>query len=360
MSLVFLDEDIEMPHGAEDKIMTRVFSRCRPFLLGVFVSLALFLTGTTHAFAGGSDWRLIEKIGSVNIVTVGLVKIALTDGDVLQPGQRIETGPDGRAVIQRGQSFVTIAPRSVLVIPNDEPAGPYTRLMQYLGTIFVEVEKRPEEHFEVVTPYLAAVVKGTKFTVSVNESASVVHVTEGLVEVTDLATGELILLTPGQTAAVKEEGTGRGLDDPNALPTQLLDGQLVDSAGTLQNTNASTLISEVIGPGPLGSDLGLDGLVSLTSTTVTGLSEGVDVTGSLAEVQGPPDVDNLAVGDLGQGGDIGNLGSDLGGMDLLSNDPLAGGDVLGGSDLLGGGSLPGANGLPGGSNLPVVDNLLGS
>ena len=40
------------------------------------------------------------------------------------------------------------------------------------GSILLDVEKRNVQHFEVETPYLAAVVKGTQFRVTVGPTGS--------------------------------------------------------------------------------------------------------------------------------------------------------------------------------------------
>jgi hypothetical protein len=79
-----------------------------------------------------------------------------------------------------------------------------------MGSLLFKVEKQASQHFEVETPYLAAVVKGTTFSVSVDGEASAVHVVEGAVEVKALATGQVGLIKPGYTAVVSQR-RGSGL-----------------------------------------------------------------------------------------------------------------------------------------------------
>ena len=48
-------------------------------------------------------------------------------------------------------------------LPLEKTDGLSTTIQQRAGSILLEVEKRNVTHFEVETPYLAAVVKGTQF-----------------------------------------------------------------------------------------------------------------------------------------------------------------------------------------------------
>jgi hypothetical protein len=52
-------------------------------------------------------------------------------------------------------------------------------IMERAGSVLVKAEKRKVNHFEVVTPYRAAVVKGTRFKVSAEQGGSNVEVIEG-------------------------------------------------------------------------------------------------------------------------------------------------------------------------------------
>jgi hypothetical protein len=68
------------------------------------------------------------------------------------------------------------------------------------------VEKRNVKHFEVETPYLAAVVKGTQFRVSVNETNTRIDVIRGQVEVADFRSGQVAQVLPGQAATAFAHG----------------------------------------------------------------------------------------------------------------------------------------------------------
>jgi len=88
-------------------------------------------------------------------------------------------------------------------------SGFLTRIFQRFGTLMFQVDKRMVKHFQVDTPFLHAVVKGTTFTVSVDAGGAAVHVTEGLVEVTAPLTdgfgtvgNQTLLVARGYTASI--------------------------------------------------------------------------------------------------------------------------------------------------------------
>ena len=101
---------------------------------------------------------------------------------------------------------ILISPNSVVGLPAEKKEGLSTTIIQQAGSILLEVEKRNVKHFEVETPYLAAVVKGTQFSVTVNAGSTKVGVLRGQVEVSDFKTGQIAQVMPGQAATVFEHG----------------------------------------------------------------------------------------------------------------------------------------------------------
>ena len=71
-------------------------------------------------------------------------------------------------LLVRGEETILISPNSVIGVPAEKKDGMSTTIVQQAGSILLEVEKRNVKHFEVETPYLAAVVKGTQFSVTVD------------------------------------------------------------------------------------------------------------------------------------------------------------------------------------------------
>jgi ferric-dicitrate binding protein FerR (iron transport regulator) len=94
-------------------------------------------------------------------------------------------------LLVRGEETILVAPNSVIGLPTENKDGLSTTIVQQAGSILLEVEKRNVKHFEVETPYLAAVVKGTQFRVSVNAASTSIEVIRGQVEVADFRSGQV-------------------------------------------------------------------------------------------------------------------------------------------------------------------------
>jgi len=187
---------------------------CAAILLGM---LSICQMGS-NAIAQDTAWRVSKSSGEVWISNSGVQKATLTDQMIVQPGDTIQTGQTGRALLVRGEESILISPNSVIGVPRETKNGMSTVITQQAGSVLLEVEKRKVNHFEVDTPYLAAVVKGTQFRVAVARDGSSVDVLRGRVEVTDFKSGEYTLVTPGQTAKVYAQGaTGLSLSGSGTL-----------------------------------------------------------------------------------------------------------------------------------------------
>jgi hypothetical protein len=171
-----------------------------PSLLGLALCLAPAPTRAEDA------WTVSKSSGEVLVAAAGAQPVSLTASATLKPGETIRTGANGRVLLARGEETILIAPNSVVGLPAEKKDGMSTTILQRAGSILLEVEKRKENHFEVETPYLAAVVKGTQFRVTVGKSDTRVSVSRGRVEVTDFKTGEHVAVLPGQTAKVLPQG----------------------------------------------------------------------------------------------------------------------------------------------------------
>jgi hypothetical protein len=134
------------------------------------------------------------------MTTTGAQPVSLGKEDVLKPGDSIRTGRNGRVLLVRGEETIMISPNSVIGLPAEKKDGLSTTIVQRAGSILLEVEKRNVQHFEVETPYLAAVVKGTQFRVSVNAGSTSVNVIKGQVQVADFKSGQIAQVLPGQQA----------------------------------------------------------------------------------------------------------------------------------------------------------------
>ena len=182
--------------------MRLVLGISRTVVATAFVSIV-----SSHAFAAdGGSWSVSKSSGEVWIATSDVQQASLKQDDSLKPGDTVRTGRTGRVLLTRGQETIMIAPNSVVGLPAEAKEGLSTTIVQQAGSILLEVEKRNVKHFEVETPYLAAVVKGTQFRVTVNAAATSVDVIRGQVEVADFKSGQIAQVMPGQQATSFAQG----------------------------------------------------------------------------------------------------------------------------------------------------------
>jgi len=171
------------------------------------LTLAIVLAGSSSALAADDGvWAVSKSSGEVWITTTGAQPASLKQEDTLKPGDTVRTGRSGRVLLVRGEETILVAPNSVIGLPTEKKDGLSTTILQQAGSILLEVEKRNVKHFEVETPYLAAVVKGTQFSVTVGAAGTRVDVQRGQVEVADFKSGQIAQVMPGQAATSFEHG----------------------------------------------------------------------------------------------------------------------------------------------------------
>ena len=174
---------------------------------GRILAMALALGAVSIAHAGdGEAWSVSKSSGEVWMTTTGAQTVSLSQQDVLKPGDTIRTGRNGRVLLVRGAETILVSPNSAIGLPTENKDGLSTTIVQQAGSILLEVEKRNVKHFEVETPYLAAVVKGTQFRVSVNAASTSIEVIRGQVEVADFRSGQVAQVMPGQFATASAHG----------------------------------------------------------------------------------------------------------------------------------------------------------
>jgi hypothetical protein len=172
--------------------------------------LALIFFSTMFLFASPASakpgpqhsWVVSQLSGDARVVHGGLQPASLKVNAILTPGDLILTGPTGRATLSNDADYIVIAPRSELRLPTAQQPKGFTRVIQNLGTMLFRVQHTGVPHFAVDTPMLAAVVKGTTFTIIVDRNRSAVQVTEGVVEVNANDGGMKQLVEGGKTVFI--------------------------------------------------------------------------------------------------------------------------------------------------------------
>ncbi len=274
-------------------------------------------------------------------------------GDLIGPYQSIETGAGSEVLLLRDDDIIRVQANTVIQLPAPEVGGPETTVVQPGGDASYAVGSRDEPSFEVVTPYLVAGIKGTRF--AITENASRLSVTEGLiglssaggcgsvdvgasssVSVSDPCTAIFVLepLTELEIEAI-DEGLELALNDDVTggigLPLGGGGGPLNDLTETLNGA-----------AGGLGGAVG--GAVGAVGDTLGGAAESL---GGAAESLGGA-----------AGGAVGGAADSVGGT--AGNAAGAAGDAVGGAADSVGGAAGDAAGAAGDAVGGAVDSVGGA
>ncbi|MEQ1771342.1 MAG: FecR family protein [Devosia sp.] len=287
-------------------------------------ALAVLALTTLPALA--DDWVAVKLRGLVYQLVDGQWE-RLDRRDVVPDDRVIRTAANGSAVFQRGGESITLSGNTQIQIFDKAGAQNYTTVHEHFGTVAIEAEVQNVQHFEVDTPYLAAVVKGTKFIVTSGEDGASVEVTRGKVQVTDRHTQEMVLVKVGETATVVPEGSTTVLT-------------LVDGAGV------ATVIEAVASTPVLTTVPNAGGVVGETGALVNNvLTNTVNGTGNVV---------NNTVNNVG--GVVNGL---LGGDDNEDEDDEGDDDDQGSGSSGRGSSSSGSNGSGHGSGRGGLGGLIG-
>jgi hypothetical protein len=164
--------------------------------------LLIALFSATAAVA--DDWAAVRLRGAV-LQWVDGQWVKLHRGGIVPDSRVIRTLANGNVEFRRGEEMIILAPNSQMQIFDEHAARAFTTVKQYFGTVTVEAEVQNVEHFAVETPYLAAVVKGTRFVVVSDDDGASVEVRRGHVAV-ETSAHQSVTIGVGQSASVGSDG----------------------------------------------------------------------------------------------------------------------------------------------------------
>lgn len=162
---------------------------------------ALMLLFATPVLA--ADWQVNKVRGDVTQQVGGAWK-PVGRGDTIPNDRYLKTGEDGRVGLMRGTETIEMEGNTQIRI-KDAGAELMTSVLQDFGVVSIEAERRNVQHFSVQTRFLAAVVKGTRFTVRSDATGASVQVNRGVVQVQDTVHDLVVDIRPGQEASVTSE-----------------------------------------------------------------------------------------------------------------------------------------------------------
>lgn len=327
------------------------------------IGLALLAFASGEATAQ-TNWRVSESSGDVRVAVNGQTR-PVTRGMLLASGSVVASNSGGRAVLVSGRDYVVLSPSSRVRLPGAParviPAGSptmatMTQVISEAGTALYRIEHRATPHFRVQTPYLAAVVKGTVFSVTVNRTGASVQVTQGAVEVSTVDGGAAELVRPGMVAMVRagdlRELTihgdvnrsirSNGTPQPGVATVPVADAGRYDGPA-----DASVEIAAPVREDPVSLADATDGLVSGQAGANLALADvrdgvhpgaghgGADNSGNAHGNGGPGNNNGRGNGGPGSGGsddDHGNNGGGNGGPGNGGDDDDHGNNGGGGND----------------------------
>lgn len=177
-------------------------------LFAALLLIPLFLAGSVNS-AAATEWVVKRVSGIVYFVAPNVEAFRAKKGMVFKKGYTMGTRAGGRALIVRGEESISVGPNTTFAISKYQSNRSKTTLLQRKGKVTVDVTRRSRPHFFVETPFLAAVVKGTRFEVNVNSKRTRVSVARGVVEVQDFSSGDKADLSAGQNASsARSNGSG--------------------------------------------------------------------------------------------------------------------------------------------------------
>jgi FecR protein len=270
-------------------------------------------------------WRVSGLSGDASARLGSAPFERLVIGEIVPVGSEIKTERGAVVFLSRRGDRIVIQPSTQLRIAEPEAGGLLTQFIQSFGNVFYDVEPRSSRSFGVKGPYMAAVVKGTRFLVTVNQDTNSVRVDEGRVLVQSAAGDSSVMVGAGGVATVERRGDG-GIQLSNstiAIPpaTQPPPGLTVGTTATAGSTadadagSAGNTAGDAAGGAVAGTSNAAGGVVGGAVGAVGGVVGGaVDAVGGV--VGGVAETAGEVVGGVTQtaGGLLGGVGKAVGGL----------------------------------------------
>jgi len=175
-------------------------------LMFSMMSMAVVAAGHPPAQPPAEPWKTVASAGRVEVSAAGSVEpswLPLRRGTSAEPLSVVRTFARSRATLTRQGDLILVAAGSEVVLPERMADGATVVLQKSGHAIYKVAPRTGGGRFEVQTPFLVAGVKGTRFSVILENDRAAVSVLEGIVEVRSSATGQTMDLTAGMVAVVE-------------------------------------------------------------------------------------------------------------------------------------------------------------
>ena len=173
----------------------------------------------------------------------------------LDDGSMVRTGGNGEVVLIFSTGALSRLKASTLLeikpfrTSQTSQWTMYGRLFEGIAWFYIHKAKEDTKQFEVETDRAIVGIKGTTLEVATTEAATTVTVTEGVVELTDKATGAVIDVGPGERATVDAAGMTK-VAAPDAIapaaPDPEAGGSSPEAGASSPEAGASSLVLGVL------------------------------------------------------------------------------------------------------------------
>ncbi|HID07594.1 MAG TPA: hypothetical protein EYP10_10680 [Armatimonadetes bacterium] len=183
-------------------------------MLTLIALVSVISLNTVRVMQRVATVRVVEGEAFVHRAGRESKRIPLKQGMLVKTFDVIRTGKLGRVVLHWVDDFeLEIKPNTVLRIMrssfNKSTKATISLFFLRTGEAVARVQRplTPRSRFELRTPIVTAAVRGTAFSVRVNEDKSVtVKVFEGVVRLTIKPTGAVVTLREGQRMRISSSG----------------------------------------------------------------------------------------------------------------------------------------------------------
>ena len=178
------------------------------FVVLRLVAILIALVCSMAQTASSQDWVVVELRPPAAVADRSGSWQPLEEGMAVQDSSWISIGRRGRLLLRRDSDLIQFKSNSVASVSSAVINRTATTLVrQKFGTILFDIETRSNRRFRIETPFLSAVVKGTRFEIAVSRARAELHVERGAVETTDIANGLQVGVFAGQGLKVASTST---------------------------------------------------------------------------------------------------------------------------------------------------------
>ena len=171
----------------------------------------LIFIGMFVPFVLSAEMKIDFLVGDVFIKPRGLSSAKAQRGQIVNPGDSIETGAKSMAVISTDGNKITVREKTkVMLSESTDSAGKYGSLSVFAGNVNCKMNKLKKKggQYEVNSASAVAAVRGTEFDVSVADNgATLLNVNEGSVVLTGIEKSVIVAANQESTVPLGYDPT---------------------------------------------------------------------------------------------------------------------------------------------------------